>query len=503
MAILMTGLCEKGVELIWKQCNEELYPQGIEYLEEAAHAGDAEGWFFLGNCYSWGDGAVGFSDKKAYECYKKGIEGGSVRCVLGAARAGQFDEELKKVSPCTLEESYRGVLQSAEEGDAFSAFQIAAAYEWETIFDLLQPEEQKRENCYKWYEKAAKGGIVSAMVKVGKCCLNGQYVPKNEEMALKWADRCAALGNAWGLYRMGLHHLNLGNMEAAWEYFEAAAKQGALKAFLHLGRMYLNGQGTERDIGKAVEALEQAAKAEEPESFAELGNIFYRDEVVERDDEKAFYWYSRAYAAGQKQTALPLAHLYLRASEIQDLQMAEKLFKEAADMEKDGCASLVLGNMSRDGIGGIPDIEQAVSWYEKGADMGNAECMEILGCLYFQGEDGLDTDYVKAFSWLDQCHKAGTLQSYSKLAFLYMKGYGCDIDEERARELFEKAAETECDGYAFYELGYLYERKNESPEDLEKAAQYYTRAVEMGNESAGRRFSHFKKGMFGKWKVIY
>ena len=34
-----------------------------------------------------------------------------------------------------------------------------------------------------------------------------------------------------------------------------------------------------------------------------------------RDDEKAFYWYSRAYAAGQKQTALPLAHLYLRASE--------------------------------------------------------------------------------------------------------------------------------------------------------------------------------------------
>ena len=43
--------------------------------------------------------------------------------------------------------------------------------------------------------------------------------------------------------------------------------------------MYLNGQGTERDIGKAVEALEQAAKAEEPESFAELGNIFYRDEV--------------------------------------------------------------------------------------------------------------------------------------------------------------------------------------------------------------------------------
>lgn len=78
--------------------------------------------------------------------------------MLGAARAGQFDEELKKASPCTLEESYRAVLQSAEEGDAFSAFQIAAAYEWEAIFDLLQPEEQKRENCYNGTNRRQKAG---------------------------------------------------------------------------------------------------------------------------------------------------------------------------------------------------------------------------------------------------------------------------------------------------------------------------------------------------------
>ena len=42
MATRMTGLCEKGAALIWKQCNEELFPQGVTYLEEAAYAGDAE-----------------------------------------------------------------------------------------------------------------------------------------------------------------------------------------------------------------------------------------------------------------------------------------------------------------------------------------------------------------------------------------------------------------------------------------------------------------------------
>ena len=503
MAILMTGLCEKGVNLIWKQCNEELFQEGLEYLEEAAHAGDPEGWFFLGHCYSWGDAAVGFNEKRAYECYKKGAEAGGFRAVLGALRAGQFDEEMKRAAVHTVEESYREVLLAAEQGEPFAAYQIAAAYEWETIFHLLSKEEKKRENCLGWYEKAAQGGIVPAMVKMGKCCLNGQYIPKDKEKAVDWADKAAAQGNVWGLYRMGLHHLERENMEAAFEYFWAAAKQGDAKAPLYLGRLYLKGQGTERDIKKAVEAFEAAASREEPESFTELGHVFYQDEVVERDDEKAFYWYGRAYNAGRKEAALPLARLYLRTSDVQDCQKAEKLLREAAEAETDGRASLTLGNMKRDGIGGEMDMEEAVSWYEKGAMMGNPECMEILGILYFQGEESVEADYEKAYYWLNLCHEAGTLQSYSKLAFLYLKGQGCDADEDMARELFEKAAKTECDGYALYELGYLYERKNESPDDLELAAEYYLQAIEMGNESAGRRFAHFKKNIFGKWKVTY
>ena len=58
MAELMSELCEKGVELIWKQCNEALFPQGLEYLKEAAEKGDAEALFFLGHCCSWGDGSI-------------------------------------------------------------------------------------------------------------------------------------------------------------------------------------------------------------------------------------------------------------------------------------------------------------------------------------------------------------------------------------------------------------------------------------------------------------
>lgn len=502
MAIRMTELCGKGVDLIWKQCDEELFPQGVEYLEEAVRAGDPEALFFLGHCYSWGDGAVGFNDKKAYDCYLEGAKAGSCRCVLGALRAGQYDEELKKAAGCSLEESIQAVREAAESGDAFAAYQLARAFEWEEIFELLPEEERKADRCLYWYEEAAKGGIVEAMVKAGKCYLNGRFTLKDRDKAISYADQAAALGHAWGLYQMGLYHRENGTVEAAFEYFYAASIQGDKESPYYLGQMYLAGEGTGRNVEEAIASFETAAAREETKSLTALGDIFYRDEVVEREDENAFYWYSRAYAAGDKSVALPLGHLYLRPSKVQDCKKAAKLFAEAAETETDGFASLALGNLFRDGIGCEPDMEQAVSHYEKGGTLGNAECMELLGTIYFQG-DGVDVSYEKAFHWLSLCLERGTLQSYSKLAFLYLKGFGCEADEERARELFEKASETECDGYALYELGYLCEKNGDSQEALEQAAEYYQRAIEMGNESAERRFAHFKKTMFGKWKVTY
>lgn len=502
MAVLMTKLCEKGVNLIWKQCDESEFPQGLGYLEQAAQEGDAEALFFLGFCYSWGDGAVGFNDMKAYECYREGARSGSYRCVLGALRAGRYDGELKEISRHTLRESYEMVKAAAEIGEPFSAYQIAMAYEWENLSEILPEEERQSERCFPWYEKAAEGGIVAAMVKAGKCCLNGTFTKKDREKYLYYAERAAACGNAWGLYHMGLFHMESGNYDAAFAYFEAASLQGDKKSPYRLGRMYLTGQGTERSIEKAVEAFETAAAREDTDCLLELGDIFYNDEVVERDDERAFYWYGSAYAAGKKQAALPLGSLYLKPWENQDYKRAEKLFTEAAETEEDGKASLYLGNMYLAGLTGEPDMQKAIQRYEAGAEKGNAECMEILGNLYLE-EDGAGTDYEKAFYWLSRALEAGMLQSYDKLAFLYLKGYGCEADEEKAEELYEKATETECDGSASYELGYIYERRGESQEDLELAAEYYQIAIEMGNESAMRRFSHFKKGLFGRWKVIY
>lgn len=47
MAILMTGLCEKGVELIWKQCNEELYLRALNTWKKRHTPGMRKAGFSL------------------------------------------------------------------------------------------------------------------------------------------------------------------------------------------------------------------------------------------------------------------------------------------------------------------------------------------------------------------------------------------------------------------------------------------------------------------------
>lgn len=505
MAELMSELCEKGVDLIWKQCNEALFPQGLEYLEEAAKKGDAEALFFLGHCCSWGDGSVGFNDKKAYEYYLAGAQAGSVRCVLGAMRAGQYDDRMQRLSRYSLSESFELVAEAAERGDAFSAYQIAEAFFYEDVYEILPKSESWAGRCFYWYEKAGEGGIVKAMRRAGICCFSGTYTAKNEESGLYWAEKAAASGDAWGLLQMGLHTVECQDFEAAFAYFYAAACQGDETAPFYLGELYMNGLGIERDLSQAASCFEEAARHENREALLRLGQLYSEESF--QDEEKAYYWYSRAYACGKREAGLALARFCLAPGENRDLKKAEKLLTEYVSednhWEDQNEACLLLGQMyegKMEGMAGA-DWDKAVEYYERGTALGNEACKERLGYLYFEGEEVLQ-DYNRAFLLLEECREKGGLKDSLPLAFLYQNGYGCEKNEEKAAELYLEAAKKEKNKDAYYELGRLYEKGEQIPQDLEQAVDYYRQAALYGHDGARRCLSHFKRNFFGKWKRV-
>ncbi|MBK7356128.1 tetratricopeptide repeat protein [Propionivibrio sp.] len=73
-------------------------------------------------------------------------------------------------------------------------------------------------------------------------------------------------------------------------------------------------------------------------------------------------------------------------------------------------AMIVLGRLSRSGVGLLQNYSQASKWIQTAADRGNPEGMLELGRLYRDGI-GLDKDPVRAYVWFNRASAARNLDA--------------------------------------------------------------------------------------------
>jgi uncharacterized protein len=116
-------------------------------------------------------------------------------------------------------------------------------------------------------------------------------------MDVKTLRRRAAAGSAAAQSVLGAYYLDgievEVNYEEAHRLLSAAAKQGASRATFNLARMYTEGLGVERDMGKAVQ-LYHSASSREFLALIALGRIYSRGTDVPPDPGEAFRYYSAA-----------------------------------------------------------------------------------------------------------------------------------------------------------------------------------------------------------------
>lgn len=89
-----------------------------------------------------------------------GASAGSARAVLGALRAGQYDEQMKQSARYSIEESYRQVRDAAEMGDVYAAWQMGEAVEWEDLGRLYAATRAPASSASSGTNGAADGGII-------------------------------------------------------------------------------------------------------------------------------------------------------------------------------------------------------------------------------------------------------------------------------------------------------------------------------------------------------
>jgi TPR repeat protein len=114
-------------------------------------------------------------------------------------------------------------------------------------------------------------------------------------------------------------------------WFEKAADQGMAPAQYALGQMYLNGEGVEQSVNKAVELYTHAANQGLLEAQADLGFLYAtREDKVPQDFLFAYKWLSLAAQKGDKIAKTDLVKLVATMTNDQIAEAKELVRKESS-----------------------------------------------------------------------------------------------------------------------------------------------------------------------------
>jgi hypothetical protein len=178
-----------------------------------------------------------------------------------------------------------------------------------------------------------------------------------------------------------------GNLKkAAFPGVRKLAEAGDDLAQYALGKMYSDGEGTEKNAAEGVKwALKSAAQGN-PEAQCNVGYAYAQGKGLEADDKKAVEWYRSAAENGSPIAQYNLGTRYEAGLGVRaDKEEAFRFYKQAA-AQGESAAQYRLAQEYEDGGGGEADKKEAFRLYGAAANSGNASAQYKLGLMYDAGE---------------------------------------------------------------------------------------------------------------------
>lgn len=168
------------------------------------------------------------------------------------------------------------------------------------------------------------------------------------------------------------------NPEFAVKLFTEAANGGITVAKYKLGKLFLSGDGVEKDIAKAVEWLKQSAAGENEFAEYALGRLYLKGAEVEKNDVVAEEYLLKAAKHGNKYAEYVLGKEYLRGENFpKDVPKAIEHLKRAAENGL-SFAEYELGKIYLFGNDIPKDIETAMDYLKSAAANGNEYAQALL-----------------------------------------------------------------------------------------------------------------------------
>ncbi len=228
-------------------------------------------------------------------------------------------------------ENIQQLTQKADQADIAAIHKLIAMY---GKGEMVAKDEQK---ALLYSRKGAALGDVQSKYMMGMILLNLRSSSKQDiAEATKLLTELAESGHVQSQATLGSHYLTgellPKNIALGIKWTEAAAKQNHGLALNNLGWMYYKGTGVNQDNKKAVKYLEKAVKQNNAFAYANLAMLYSRGDGVKQNDQKSVELLQKAVELGEPLAKVNLALAYYNGTGIkQDQDKAYQLVLEAAE----------------------------------------------------------------------------------------------------------------------------------------------------------------------------
>ena len=266
----------------------------------------------------------------------------------------------------------------------------------EDIFEQSVEAEKAKDydKAFKLCKKAAVAGNPRAQYNLAYYFEKGRGCKVDTKKALEWYEKAVVSGYGPAAFTLGYYYqegngITVKDAASAYNYYKIGADLGDRNAMSALADCYCNGNGTSKDINKALDLYLKLSE-DDPDGYnAYMVGFFYdyrryldhskkyTKEEKMADALEAAKWYRKAAEKNNPEATLSVGVCYDLGKGVEkNLQEAVKWYRKAADLGN-GAAMWNLGRCYEKGEGVEKSIDQAVYWYKKGADK-HISCKQAL-----------------------------------------------------------------------------------------------------------------------------
>ncbi len=408
------------------------YVEAMNWYKQAAERNNAQATYYVGTMYYMGHG-VEKNETEAKSWFQKaadkGYEGAKTALKELQLRAIDGTTELNKGLAADDAKSYEEAMnwykKAAAKGNDKAMHNIGLLYSQGKGF------KEDYSEALGWYQQAASKGNPKSMYNLGTMYHEGKGVTQNYAEALHQFKKAAENGEAEAMHNIGvMYYYGQGmtkNVAEAKLWFQKAVEKGyessrnALKLIAQMddkdGGNMENGRGTAAyQAKKYTEAMQwyiAASGKGHAAAMFHIGAMYYNGEGVEKNYAESIKWYEKAAEKGHIEAKSLLQLLREQGRQLAKINGAEEneqgnrlskennftdaliSYKKAAE-KGSALGTTNVGIIYFKGQGVVKDVVEAEKWFQRAAVMGEDSALYLLGLIYYQKkEDKQAKEYLQ------------------------------------------------------------------------------------------------------------